>query len=295
MTDKTDPPARAPRLRLSSEQRDRFLEILGQTGNRRFAAEAIGVKPGLMDQRRAFDTLLDRQWGEALAQAERRLAGASGPFDCAGGRPLNVVRKGPNGRTQIIAAGAKRWSKMVEGSFLATLSQCGNIAAAARAIGFTESSVWQRRRKWADFAQRMEEVLDDAEIRIEFRLASLGNDLDAATLEEDDRVTAPPEGGEAMPEPVPFVYDQALRFLKWREDKRRGRQPRGRQAWRKPPPKLEEVQDSILRKLSAIRRHTEAKQLAEGWSKDEEGRMIPPGWVRAEADRDEVKKLPPPS
>src|SRR5687768_12731966 len=74
-------PKKAPRMRLAREQRDTFLEVLGETGNRRLAAEAIGVEPRLMDQRRRFDRLLDRQWREALERAERRLAGASEPLD----------------------------------------------------------------------------------------------------------------------------------------------------------------------------------------------------------------------
>ena len=37
-------PARGPYLRLRPGQRDTFLEMLGQTGNRRFAAEAIGAR-----------------------------------------------------------------------------------------------------------------------------------------------------------------------------------------------------------------------------------------------------------
>ncbi|HWH21669.1 MAG TPA: hypothetical protein VNT25_00050, partial [Allosphingosinicella sp.] len=128
----------APRMRLSPEQRDRFLEVLGQTGNRRFAAEAIGVEPRLMDQRREFDPLLDRQWEEALDQADRRLAGAAGPFDCAGGRELNVIKRGRGGRTQIVASGPKRWNRGVEDRFLSALGMCGNIAAAALSEGGKE-------------------------------------------------------------------------------------------------------------------------------------------------------------
>src|SRR3712207_9565486 len=70
---------KAPRLRLSQEQKDRFLEVLGQTGNRRYAAEAIGGEERLMDQRREFDPVLERQREAALDQAHRRGVGAAGP------------------------------------------------------------------------------------------------------------------------------------------------------------------------------------------------------------------------
>ncbi|MFN3388880.1 MAG: hypothetical protein ACK40O_08090 [Allosphingosinicella sp.] len=48
------------------------------------------------------------------------------------------------------------------------------------------------------------------------------------------------------------------------------------------PRSLDEVRGSILTKLSALARVREREQLASGWSRDEEGRMIPPGWVRAD-------------
>lgn len=281
--------ARAPRMRLSAEQRDRFLKVLEQTGNRRFAAAAIGVEPRLMDQRRRFDKLLDEGWEAALAEAERRLAPATGPFDCAGAGRMNVVRRGAGGRTQIVAAGAKRWSRPLEDRFLAILGMCGNVRAAARAIGFTESSVWQRRRKWLDFAQRMEETLEDAEVRLEFRLATLGNDLDAASLEEEGAATSAGESseGQVSVEPDPFDPDIALRFLKWREDKRRGLQCEGKR-WQRPRT-LEEVGESILRKMDAIERYEQDEKLEEGWTRDNEGNMIPPGWVGADG-----RALPPP-
>lgn len=46
-------------------------------------------------------------------------------------------------------------------------------------------------------------------------------------------------------------------------------------------PSIEEVRDTILRRLDAIQRHAEPRKLAAGWIKDEDGNWIPPGWVRA--------------
>jgi len=274
---------------LTARRRARFLEVLAQTGNRRAAAEAIGLDPRLMDQRRRHDALLDRDWTAALALASRRLAGREGPFDGVEGidrprgRELNVIRKGRGGRTQIVAAGAKRWSKTVEDRFFAALGMCGNIAAAARSVGFTESCVWQRRRQWPAFARAMEQVLEEAEIRIEYRLAAMGSDIAAAGPGRSDGS----DGGmgtvtsDCPPEALKFDPDIAFRFLKWREDKRRGHGHRGRA--RKGPPQrtFKEAVDSVLSKVKAISRHDSKRMLAEGWSEDDEGRMIPPGWVRA--------------
>lgn len=274
--------AQAPRLRLSAEQRDRFLEVLGQTGNRGYAARAIGVEPRLMDQRREFDRLLDEGWEAALDQAHRRLSGADGPFDCIGGRELNVIRRGPKGRLRLMAAGPRRWSRAVEERFLAMLAVSGNIAGSARSVGFTESCIWQRRRKWADFAQRMEEVLDDAEVRLEFRMATLGTDIDQRALGEGE--ARPPQGTEnARAEAeagLRFDPDLALRFLKWRQQKKAGYGRRGRARKGPPDRTFEEAVQSVLGKVEAIERHHRRKKLAEGWSEDENGYLIPPGWVR---------------
>jgi hypothetical protein len=273
---------------LTARRRAKFLEVLEKTGNRRAAAEAIGLDPRLMDQRRQSDALLDRDWKAALAEASRGLAGREGPFDGVDGggrRELNVIKRGRGGRMQIVASGKKRWSKTVEDRFLAALGMCGNVAAAARAVGFTESCVWQRRRAWPAFERAMEQVLEEAEIRIEYRLAMLGSDLEAAALEggENSPENETPDG--PMPEPPPsergkFDPEFALRFLKWREEKRRGRVPKGGRERRRPR-SIEDVRDSVVRKLKAIDRHDNARKLEEGWTKDEEGRMIPPGWARS--------------
>ena len=40
------------------------------------------------------------------------------------------------------------------------------------------------------------------------------------------------------------------------------------------------MKGSILRKLDAISGHDQAQKLAAGWREDENGSLIPPGWVR---------------
>ena len=251
-----------PRRRLTQRRRERFLEVLGQTGNRRMAAEAIGFEPRSMDQRRRFDPLLDRQWREALAQADRRLAGVEGPYDPAADEaPAVVVKRGRGGRLQLQKVGEKRWSRTVEERFLATLGMCGNIAASARTVGFSKSCVDQRRRKWPDFARRMEEVLEDAEVEIEFRVAaevrgmrgdghySQGGDGDSHFSDggaDPHRATGESDSPQALD------MDAAMRFLKWREEKRRGGGRRGRVP---APPSIEEVTERIVKRVQAIKRH----------------------------------------
>jgi hypothetical protein len=231
-----------PLRRLTQARRERFLEVLGQTGNRRMAAEAIGFEPRLMDQRRQYDALLDRQWIEALEQADRRLAGIDGPYDPAlGDMPVVVVKRGSNGRLMLQKAGEKRWSRAVEDRFFATLAMCGNISASARAVGFSQSCIDQRRRKWPDFARRLEEVLEDAEVEIEFRVAAEVRGRRGGAADAQSAV-----------EPGPLDMDAAMRFLKWRQEKKAGRGRRGRVP---EPPSIEAVTEKIVRRVEAIRKH----------------------------------------
>lgn len=242
---------RGPRRRLTGARRERFLEVLAQTGNRRMAAEAIGFDPRLMDQRRRYDKLLDRQWIEALEQADRRLAGVEGPYDPAeGDAPVVVVKRGSNGRLQLQKAGEKRWSRAVEDRFFATLAVSGNVSASARAVGFSQSCIDQRRRKWPDFARRLEEALDDAEVEIEFRVAAEVRGLrgDSHFSQGSDR---PETTARESDSPQPLDMDAAMRFLKWRQEKKAGRGRRGRTP---APPSIEEVTERIVKRVKAIRR-----------------------------------------
>jgi hypothetical protein len=230
-----------PLRRLTQARREKFLEVLGETGNRRMAAEGIGFDPRLMDQRRRYDRLLDREWIEALAKADRRLAGIEGPYDPAlGDAPVVVVKRGSNGRLMLQKAGEKRWSRTVEDRFFATLGMCGNIGASARAVGFSQSCIDQRRRKWPDFARRLEETLDDAEVEIEFRVAAEVQGKRGAG------------DGQSAIEPGPLDMDAAMRFLKWRQEKKAGRGRRGRVPER---PSIEAVTEKIVKRVQAIKRH----------------------------------------
>ena len=256
----------APRTRLSQEQRERFLEVLGETGNRRLAAEAIGVEPRNMDQRRRFDRLLDRQWREGLERAERRLAGASGPLDT--GRAFNVIRKAPNGQTQIVTAGPKRWSQKVEARFLAALGMCGNVAAAADRCGADDEDGDERPstslRTSGDYGFPHPHPSPP----------SIGRSASEGAFAASP---LPQAGGE-----TPFDADMAFRFLKWREAKRQGRaSAQGRWA---ALPDVEEVRARIVRRVEAITRHRDRERLAQGWVEDGDGNWIPPGWVRADPD-----------
>jgi len=238
---------RRPYRRLTAEERARFLAVLGETGNRKAAAAAIGVEPRSMDQRREHDAELDRDWEAAVEAAHRGLSGATGPFDCPQAGRLNMIKRGKKGRLQLVATGEDRWNAAVERRFLEAVRVCGSVRGAARAVGFSEGAVWDRRRKWPAFAAALEQLLDEAELALELRLASLGSNVVPAGDE-----AGAGESEVAPIESVPFDPDFAMRFLKWREEKRRGR---GRWAPRAKPPSIEEVTEKIVRRVEAIKRH----------------------------------------
>lgn len=266
--------------RFTAPRRAAFLEFLRKTGNYQAAAAAVGIDRSTAEQRRKRDADFAIGCREALAEADRALAGAEGAFDAAGQGAFDVIKKSRTGHTQLIRAGAKRWSRAIEAQFFAALAACGNLAAAARAVGFSEGCIWRRRRTWPAFQRRLEEALEEAELNIEFRLASMGCDLAASARDWPGAGEGPSAAlGTGETGPLPFDADLALRFLKWREAKRAG--PSGRRArWQRPPRGIEEVRASILKKVTAIHRHDRAQKLAAGWSEDEEGHLIPPGWVR---------------
>ncbi|MET1111651.1 MAG: hypothetical protein ABWX67_09020 [Allosphingosinicella sp.] len=202
-----------------------------------------------MDQRREYDPELDRAWAAAVEAAHRGLSGATGPFDCPQAGKLNMIKRGKRGRLQLVSSGEDRWNAAVERRFLEALRACGSVRGAARAVGFCEGTIWDRRRKWPAFAAALETLLDEAELTLEFRLASLGSNV----LPAGDEAGAG-ESAAAPVESAAFDPDFAMRFLKWREEKRRGR---GRWAPRAKPPSIEQVTEKIVRRVMAIKRHRE--------------------------------------
>ena len=65
----------------------------------------------------------------------------------------------------------------MEARFKEALRACGNVRAAARAVGFAEGGVWQRRRAWPAFAVMLHELLKEAGLVLELRNASMGSNF----------------------------------------------------------------------------------------------------------------------
>ena len=246
--------------RWTALRRDTYLEVLRATGNARAAAEAIGMDRTTIEHRCREDPGFARACVEARAEADQTLSGrkadeAAGGAPAAGADPFETVRRGSNGRLQIVAAGRGRWNGRAEACFFAYLRVNGNMSAAARAAGFSPETVWERRRNVPAFAARLEKALEEAEVALEFRLAV---PPDAAAREAGAEEEEGARAGEAAAAQARFDPEFALKFLKWREEKRNGGGRRGRPGtWLRKEPSSEEVRDEVLKRIAAIRRHRE--------------------------------------
>ena len=229
----------------TEERRTAYLQTLRRTGNHAAAAREAGITWGGARRYRRRKPEFEAFCVEAIREAQRRLARAEGPYDGSQEGAFESIRRGADGRLKIQAQGKRRWSMKAEELFFDVLRECGNISAAARAAGVTRRTVWLRRRQWPAFARRFEETLEEAEIVLEYRVACLGTNW-SETAEPGEEGT----DEVAEPAPEPFDAELALRFLKWRADKKRG-EPRSMAAL----PPAAEVRERIVRKVLAVKRH----------------------------------------
>jgi hypothetical protein len=258
-----------------SEARKRaFFKALSETGNQTLAAERAKVSRSWVGLHRAKDPTFDAASREALRQAQDRLGTvakerlghsphpaqptAESPSP-AEGRGTNqpprgwgfhdgaeLVVRGSNGRrVQIGRARLHQWSARVEERFLAALAATCNVKAACAEVGMHATSAYAHRKRWSAFARRWDAAIETGYVRIEMALLS-----NACNLFSADEL--PPE------EPLRgMTVDQAIHILHMHKNEVRGigRRP-GLMA---RPRGLDEVRDSILRKIEAIQRWTAAQ------------------------------------
>ena len=260
--DTAGPPAR----RFTPKRRQLYLKVLAATGNQRAAAAAAEIDRTTIQWRRRRERRFDAECRAAEAAAHAALGAARGAFEGVADGDFEAIRRGGNGRVQIVAIGSGRWSKGVEDEFIEVLARTGNFSAAARAVGFSQTQIRARRRKWSAFAERIDQALEDAEVALEFRLFAAANDVLGGAGEG--------EAGEGRE--TPFDPYFALSFLKWREQRKRGGGQRGRCLRREPT--IEEVRDEIFQRIMALKREREqieANRLR-GEGEEGEGAPLPP-------------------
>jgi hypothetical protein len=250
-----------PAGHFTAELGEAFLALLRQTGNARASARMLGHRH-LFYNRMYRDPDFRRRCVEALAVADAALAGREGEFvgplefksvppdegDPLGtGRPL-AIRKTSNGRTQIGHIREGAWTAQIEDDLLDRLRRPGNLRWSARAAGVDPSSVYKRMEKYAAFADKCREALNEAETRLDYELVAHAHTL--------LRRPGEPRGqDEPEHDGTPFDPDGAMRILAFIDRRRNGATNRGRRHKGPPERSFEEAVESVLAKIDAIERH----------------------------------------
>lgn len=184
-----------------------------------------------------------------MGRGRRRNVG-HGP---AGTRAVLGGKDGP----QVIRSKGDRWTEEAEAAFLDQLAASCNVLAACEAAGFCNTTVYKRRREDAGFARRWQAALEQGYVRIEMALVRRAADALEGLAPDPDT-------------PIPtMTVEQAIKVLDRHRAAVKG-ETRSKRNWTRPRT-LDEVSDSILRKLEAI-----APEPVPLVAADEPGRVAPP-------------------
>jgi hypothetical protein len=217
-------------------RRRRFFAVLEESGNVRVACALSGaglgciyrlrrVEPGFSEKMAAAKDVASRRLAESDTNARphppTRLRRAGPSLSPEGRGDLRqdglVVRRGVGGRLRLMDPGPHWWEPRHDEIFLVHLRGTGNVAASARAAGFTAKVAHDRRKRLPAFDAACEKALAEAEMR-------LGDVLmkEAAkwlALDYDDAFAVEP--------PEELDIDRALAMLTYWNRKGKGRGPRG--------------------------------------------------------------------
>jgi hypothetical protein len=238
----------------------RFVEALAASGNVTFACEIAGIGKDRVYKHRRENAVFAADWDAAKAAFEAKAEAEDGIDLEALGRDGLAVRRGRGRCVQIVSAHPAAWMKRDEEVFFAHYAGSGNVAAAARAAGFSEKAAWERARKVPAFRARLAEEKEAATERLELYLIQEGTNLLRAA-----------DGGKADP--------QLAMWLLKREDQRRaGTLKRGAAHAQPLAASPEEIVASLEKGLKAFRARRGREKLEAGWTRSEDGHWIPPGY-----------------
>ena len=156
-----------------------------------------------------------------------------------GGPAGTMLHSGRHGPQRVTTRG-HRWSDEAETLFLDHLAATANVTASARACGFTTEALYVRRRKDPAFQKRWEVALAQGYAHIEALLVQ--------------RAIEALEGFAPDPDTPIIIRDMTVKdalILLGHHRRTIEGGPRSRRQWARPR-SLDEVRDSILRKLEAI-------------------------------------------
>lgn len=273
----------AHRKKVAGRWRKKFLSALARTANAKLSAEMAGVDHTTAFALRKRDPVFAaawvraRAWGRARVKAEGRPVFANGrprrarPGEAPPDSRLLAVRHSKREGSQIVRIGEGRWSPEAEEDFFAWLVAGYGVRHAARSVGFSTVALYKRRAKDPDFAKRWNQAREEGKLRNDGLL------IDAVPLALDPDVI---EAAEDLPRPTIAEAIQIVRMYqppaeRAGEKRRRGSEPEC------PVRPAEEIFDELSERVAEIKRERAQERIAAGWTYDETGYPIPPGWVRA--------------
>jgi hypothetical protein len=271
----------AHRKDVAGKWRRRFLAAMARTANAGLSVRMAGVDPstafGLRKRDAGFaaDWVRARDWGRARAKAAGRpvFAGGrpqgAGPGEALDPRPLKV-RPCREGGTEIVRCGEGRQSPESDHVFFSHLAAGFGVGRSAAAAGFSKNALYARRMIDPDFEARWELAKAQCLARNDMLL------IDSVPLALDPETS---EAADALARPTIAEAIQIAKLYRPAPEKpARGAKP---SAEAEPPGRTgAEIFDELSGRLDEIERDKAAAKLASGWTKDEEGNWIPPGWVR---------------
>ena len=262
--------------KFSEARRAAFLSTLAECGNQTLAAERVAVSRSWVGLQRATDAAFDAACRDAIAAAQLRLrkaasmtpplpaqpqSGAESPSPLKGGGTnappagwgfldgAELVVRGSGGsgggrRVQIGRARAHQWTARVEARFLGALAATCNVKAACAEVGMHAPSAYAHRKRWRAFAEAWDAAIAEGYARIEIALLERGCNLFAD----------PGSGDTAEDHPITaMTAAEAIHLLHMHKHQVHGAGKAPGKSWRVPPT-MDQVRDSILRKLDAIAR-----------------------------------------
>lgn len=150
------------------------------------------------------------------------------------------LRYGPTGKPQRVKSHGYHWCAATEDAFFEVLAASCNVSLAAATVGFATPTVYRYRQLRPEFAARWQAALETGYARLEMEL------LRAAT----DSLADAPFGPDR---PIPkMTVEQAMNVLRAHRHEVRGAGKRGPGAGAQRR-RLEDVRDSITKKVAAIR------------------------------------------
>ena len=140
-----------------------FLKALERCGVASEAAGLAGIGVRNAFKRRKSNPTFAAAWEAAVALHRSEVGRQAMSAVAVSGL---TAKAGPDG-AQLVAAGQSRWSKRSEEAFLVELTATGSIRLAAKAAGFSTTTIYKRRMKDRQFLAACDAAVETGKARVQ--------------------------------------------------------------------------------------------------------------------------------